>query len=82
MRKGGFNLVPMFPGSKVISHAYMRLIQHLYNSQKGLLIIKSRREMVLGIVKSCRYESWINIYISVPLHYQPYIISSNHLGFH
>ena len=81
MWKGGFNLVPMFPGSKVISHPYMRLIQHLYESRKGLLNIKTRREMVLGIVKSCLYVSWINIYISLPLHYQPYIISTNHLGF-
>ena len=55
MWKGGFNLVPMFPGSKVISHPYMRLIQHLYESRKELLIIKTRREMVLGIVKSCLY---------------------------
>ena len=66
MWKGGFNLVPKFPGSKVISHPYMGLIQHLYESRKGFLIIKTRREMFSGIVKSCLNVLWSNIYISLP----------------
>ena len=66
MWKGGFNLVPKFPCLKVIWHPYMGLIQHLYESRKGLLIIKPRREMVSGIVKSCLNVLWSNIYISLP----------------
>ena len=70
----------MFPGSKVISHPHMLHI-NLYEPWKSLIIIKIRREMVSGIVKSCLYVPWIKIHISLPLYHQPFIIGSHHLGF-